>query len=384
MSEATLVLTAKGFRPFFLLGGLFAAAIVPLWLLVLTGRFAPAGPLTGMVWHAHEMLYGFTVAIVAGFLLTAVGNWTQRETVVGPWLAALTMLWAAGRVALLAMPGWGASVVDLAFLPALAIGVGRPLWLSGNRRNAAFPVLLALLWGANLAVHLDAHGVWPGVAVAANRFAVHLVVVIILVVAGRIVPMFTRNTTGVATIRSLPALDWTAIVGTATVAALQWRPDSPLLPVAAGIAAIAVAGRAWHWGARHTLREPLLWVLHVGHAWIAVGLALQALAPVVPIAPSLALHAITVGAIGMLTLGMMARVSLGHTGRPLRIRPAVGVAFAALLLVALVRVLGPLLAPALTVQWLWVSGLLWAAAFGAYTVVYTPILLAPRPDGRPG
>lgn len=389
-----MAFTAKGFRPFFLLGALFAVAIVPLWVMTLTGRFTPAGPLSGVVWHAHEMLYGYTAAILAGFLLTAVGNWTSRETAVGPWLGALAALWLAGRVAMLAIPGWFGSALDLAFLPVVAFAVARPLWLASRRdapgggsvqlHNVAFPVTLLLLWTGNLAVHLDAHGVWPGVATNANRFAVHVVVVVILLVTGRIVPAFTRNATGAAGIRNVRALDITAVVAAAVVAALQWQPASPVLPIAAGIAAVAVAARTWHWGLRHTLRDPLLWVLHAGHAWVAVGLGLEAIGPFVPLAPSLALHALTAGSIGMLTLGMMARVALGHTGRPLRVAAPVAVAFAAVLGAALLRVIGPLWAPERTLDFLWLSAFAWAAAFAVYVVVYTPILVSPRPDGRPG
>jgi len=403
-----VALTAKGFRPFFLLGALFAVVIVPLWVATLTGRFVPGGPLTGIVWHAHEMLYGFTAAILAGFLLTAVGNWTARETAVGGWLGALAALWLAGRVAMLAVPGWAGSVIDLAFLPALAFTVARPLWLahrrdrpppapglpgrpvqlSGGRgvllHNVAFPVTLMLLWTGNLATHLDAHGVWPGAATSANRFAVHVVVVVILLITGRIVPAFTRNATSVTSIRNVRSLDIAAIGAAALVAGLQWAPASPLLPVAAGVGAAAVVARTWHWGARHTLRDPLLWVLHAGHAWVAVGLGLEAAAPFVPIAPSLALHALTAGAIGMLTLGMMARVALGHTGRPLRVPKPVGIAFAAVLCAAVVRVGGPLLAPQLTIAFLWASAIAWAGGFTTYALVYAPILTGPRVDGRPG
>ncbi|MFZ5479565.1 MAG: NnrS family protein, partial [Myxococcota bacterium] len=327
-----MTLLAKGFRPFFLLAAVFGAAIVPLWLLALAGWFIPAGPLVGVHWHAHEMIHGFTVAVLAGFLLTAVGNWTGRETATGKRLGGLALGWLAGRVALLVVPGWAATVVDLAFLPALAAVIAGPIWRAKNYRNAAFPVLLLVLWAANLAAHLDAHGVLPGAAATANRAAVHVVVVIILVVTGRIVPMFTRNATGAAEIRSLPALDRVAIGATGALAVAQLVPGAGVVEAAlAGVAAVAVAGRAWGWGARHTLRDPLLWVLHAGHGWVAVGLALHALAARDLVPRALALHALTAGSIGMLTLGMMARVALGHTGRPIRARPVMGVAFAALL-----------------------------------------------------
>lgn len=378
------VLGSRGFRPFFLLGGAFAALVVPYWVLAFTGATAPAGPLAGIAWHAHEMIHGFTVAIIAGFLLTAVTNWTGRETAVGGGLWALALLWLAGRAALLAVPGPIASVIDLLFLPALAVAIGRPILRAGNLRNAAFPLLLLALWTTNLAAHLDAHGVLPGAATAAHRVAVHLIAVIILVVTGRIIPGFTRNATGVATIRNVRALDWTATLATAALALLQLATAPALQAIVAGVAAVSVLGRAWFWGARHTLREPLLWVLHAGHAFVGIGLALEALEPLVGFARSISLHAITVGGIGALTIGMMARVALGHSGRPLRVRPVIGLAFGAVILAALARVLGPLFLPSSFITWMWTAAVLWAAAFAAYVVVYAPILARPRPDGRPG
>ncbi len=371
---------AKGFRPFFLLAALFAVFAAPYWVLAFTGKVAPGGPLAGIVWHGHEMIYGFTAAVIAGFLLTAVSSWTGRETATGAPLWALVALWAAGRVGLLVIPGWVGSAVDLLFLPVLAGVIARPILSSGSRRNYGFPLLLIALALANLAVHLDAHGVWPGTAILANRVAVHVIAVILLVVAGRVVPMFTRNTTGMPT-RSYRALDGIAIVGTAAVAALQGAPSlAAALPFVAGVAALAVFGRMWGWGVRHVWGEPLLWVLHVGHAFVGLGLALEA----AQVPASMALHAITIGGIGVLILGMMARVGLGHTGRPLQAHPAVAVAFGSLVLAALIRVFGPALAPQQSVAWYWAAAILWSAAFAVHVVIYAPILLYPRPDGKPG
>lgn len=377
-------LFAKGFRPFFLLGGAFAAIIVPLWLVVLGGGFVPRGPLTGVAWHAHEMIFGFTTAIIAGFLLTAVGTWTGRTTAVGGPLAALAGVWCAGRIALVAVPGWPASAIDLSFLPILAGVLAWPLWQKGDRVNAGFPAVLGVLAGANLVVHLDALGVLTGRAIPAERLSVHLIVVIVLVITGRTVPMFTRNATG-AEVYGSPRFDAVAIASTAVLAVLQVVPAAAqVASVVAGIGAIAVVGRAIGWGVHHTARNPILWVVHVGHAWIAVGLALEAAVPWTSIGASPALHALTVGAIGTLTLGMMARVALGHTGRPIHAPPAVAVGFALVPMAALVRVIGPIVAPGRLIDWLWVAGLLWAVAFALYAATYLPILTRPRVDGKPG
>jgi uncharacterized protein involved in response to NO len=377
-------LLTKGFRPFFLLAAVFAAAIVPVWLLVLGGQLAVPGASAGAVWHAHEMVHGFTGAVLAGFLLTAVGNWTGRETLTGAPLGGLALLWLAGRVACMAAPPGPAWTVDLAFLPTLALTLAVPLWRSGDRRNAVFPALLAGAWATDLAVHADLVGLWPGVATTALRVAVHLVAVVVLVITGRIVPAFTRNATGRADIRSVPWLDATACACALAVALLQpWSPG-PLAGGVAAVGAVAVVARAGSWGASSTARNPLLWVLHAGHGWIALAFALEAAAAALPIPPSAPIHAITVGSIGTLTLGMMARVALGHTGRPLVAPRLVAAGFGAVLLAAAVRVFGPLVAPGHVVAWWWVAGALWAAAFATYAVRYAPILLGPRADGRPG
>jgi uncharacterized protein involved in response to NO len=362
---------------------------MPLWLLVLAGRAVPGAYLAGPFWHAHEMLFGFTLAVVAGFLLTAIANWTQRETAVGWPLAALAGLWIAGRVAILAadrLPAPLVALLDLAFVPALAAACARPIVLTANRRNYQFVAMLAALFLANLAMHLGALGVAPAWLRRGGVAAVDLYVVMILVVTGRIVPMFTRNATRVDAIRGQAGRDRLAVGGAVAVLALDvLGVAEPMVAAVAGATAVAVVARAATWGARHTARHPLLWILHGGHLWVAIGLALRAVAPWMPaLGGTVALHALTVGGIGGLTLGMMTRVTLGHTGRPLRVPPIVARAFAAMLAAALVRVAGPLLGPAAWLPSMIASGGLFAAAFAIYLVTYVPMLLAPRPDGRPG
>lgn len=381
---AVAVLGAKGFRSFFVLAGVQAALVVPLWLLVWTGRLALRGPLQGIIWHGHEMVHGFSVAVIAGFLLTAVGNWTGRETVTGPALVALATLWALARLALVLVPGWPGAALDLAFLPLLALALARPILATNNRRNIKFLLILAALWLANLGVWLDVAGVLPGLAVRADRAAVYLIAVIILVMAGRVVPMFTRNATGVTSLRNLAGLDAVAIGATAVVAALQLWPLPAVEPWIAGLAGVATLGRMATWGTVHTTRQPLLWVLHLGHAAVGIGLCMLALQPwLVPVG-SLPLHALTVGGIGLVTLGMMARVSLGHTGRPLAAGAAMTVSFLCVVAAVLVRVLGPWVLPAQLTTMLWIAALLWGGGFAIFTARYLPVLLAPRVDGKAG
>jgi uncharacterized protein involved in response to NO len=205
-----LALVAKGFRPFFLLAGGFAAVALVLWLTSLAGLFHPEAYFNPTYWHAHEMIFGFACAVVAGFLLTAAGNWTSRETAVGLPLVLLALLWISGRALLIwafIVPRWFVAAVDLAFLPAVAVAIGRPIIAARQWRQMPIMAALGALSLANLAMHLDVLGVLDGWQRRGSLLAVDILVFLILVVAGRVFPMFTRNATGVKTIRSLPILD---------------------------------------------------------------------------------------------------------------------------------------------------------------------------------
>ncbi len=376
-------LAEKGFRPFFLLAGLFGILSLFVWLLVLSGGARPSGYLDATYWHAHEMLFGFAVAVIAGFLLTAVGNWTQRETLTGYPLLALAALWVLGRAGLIAaplLPRGAPAVLDLAFLPVLIVVLARPLVATGNRRNFVMPAVLFMLFLANLATHLDVLGVAPGFRVRGVLVGVDIVVLVILIIAGRVFPMFTRNATGVRSIVSHPVLDGLAIGSMALLAALDAAvPDSSSTRAVAGFAGVFAALRTVGWGARYSLRVPLLWILHVGYLWIPIGLLLRAVSLLAPtFSRSLAIHALTAGAISTLCLGMMSRVALGHTGRLLSVPPTMVASFVLVTLSALLRVAGPLVLPNATLAVLVVSGGMWMAAFTLFVFVYAPILLSPR------
>lgn len=379
----------KGFRTFFLLAAAFAVAILPIWMLALLGAVDPSGYFDAMSWHAHEMLFGFAVAVIAGFLLTAVANWTQRETLVGTPLLVLAALWFTGRASLVlghVLPLWAPAACDLAFLPALAFAIGRPLVLSKNRKNFVMLALIAALWLANLTMHLDVLGVLPGMRRQGSLVAVDLVVLMIVVMAGRVFPMFTRNGTGIQAIRSLPALDAAAVASMAllTVADVV-APDRAFTPWVAAATGILALARSATWGTRHTIRTPLLWVLHVGYLWIPIGLFLRAVAAFTPSVPAaVATHALTIGGIGTITLGMMARVSLGHSGRPLTTSPTVVASFVLITLAAIARVLTPILSVLEYRTGVYAAGILWSAAFALYLVAYAPVLMAPRIDGKAG
>ncbi len=377
-------LFTKGFRPFFLAAGLFAVAILPLWLAYLFAVWTPHVALDPINWHAHEMLFGFTSAVIAGFLLTAVGNWTGRETATGLALAGLVALWLLGRVAMFfggALPPGLTAVADLAFIPTLAFTLGRPLITTRNRKNYLMLAVLAAFWVSDLVVHLDALGVLPGWRRRGVLTAVDVVVLVIVVIAGRVFPMFTRNATGVATVRSIPSLDRLSTASVAVLVLLDLAaPGSVFTPIAAGIASIFTAVRAVPWFTRQVARHPMLWVLHIGYAWIPVGLGLRAAAAITHhVPPAAATHALTVGAIGGLTLGMMARVSLGHSGRPIVAPRPMILAFALMFLAAVARVLGALAGGGIYRAGLAVGGTLWTVAFVVFVLVYAPILTTTSP-----
>jgi uncharacterized protein involved in response to NO len=382
---------AKGFRPFFLLAALYAIVMVPLWLAIVNGKLAPNEYLPPVIWHAHEMTWGFVSAVVAGFLLTAVGNWTQRETATGAPLTVLALLWVAGRLAMLfagALARGVPAAIDLAFLPALALVLARPLLAAKNRRNFVVVAILGALFAANLVVHAESLGLLPlGSARRATFLSVDLILLLIVIISGRIFPMFTRNATGVATIRNIPWLDRTCVAAMAALLVVDavTPPGARFNALLAGLVGLLAAARAIHWGARHSLRDPLLWSLHAGYAWLVVGLLLRGAAGVLGAPPSsAATHALTVGAIGTLTLGMMARVSLGHTGRLLVAPSSMIAACVAITLAALARVLVPWLAPEQYAVGLFAAGVLWVLAFAVFLAGYAVMLCRPRVDGRPG
>ncbi len=383
-------LAAKGFRPFFLLAAAFGAVVVPAWLLVLGGVLRTNAYLDATSWHAHEMVFGFAVAVIAGFLLTAVGNWTQRETAVGAPLLALSVLWVLGRIAMVAaglLPRGVPAIVDLSFLPMLVWILARPLVAAKSRRNFVMLAVLCALFAANVVVHLEALGV---VAMGSGRRAclvgIDIVVLVIQIIAGRVFPMFTRSATGVASIRTVPVVDVLTIVAMAVLTVVDvFAAESAGAAVLSGVVGVLAAVRAIHWGARYSAHQPLLWILHAGYAWIPFGLLLRTVAWFdVAVPRSLATHALTVGAIGSLTLGMMARVALGHSGCPLVVAKPIAWAFAAISAAGIARVVVPLLAPAWYFPSLVTAGALWSIAFLVFVVVYAPLLSKRRMDGKAG
>ena len=373
-----------GFRPFYLLAGAFAALSVPLWTLQFSG-WLPAPYLAGPLWHAHEMLFGYALAVVVGFLFTAGRNWSGRPTPTGAALAALALLWITGRLLVLTPFGWAAALVNSAFPLAAALGLGHALIGARNRRNYFFVGLLVLFALAQFGVHLSHLGVvelpgWIGI-----RLGLDMLLFIMAVMAGRVIPMFTNNGVPGTNARRQPALEWLALGGLVMLAAADALAlQGPVLAALLGLCAAAHLLRLGFWQPWRTLRTPLVWVLHAAYLWIVLHLALRAAAELGWLAPSIAVHALTVGGAGGLTLGMMTRTARGHTARVLRADAFDTTCYLAVHAAAAVRVLLPLLAPGAALAAIVVSALLWSAAFTLFTLRYWPVLTRARLDGKPG
>lgn len=373
-----------GFRPFYLLASLFAALSVGLWSLQFSG-WLPAPYLPAPMWHAHEMLFGFTLAVVVGFLFTAGRNWTNLPTPTGGRLAALALLWVAGRVLVLTPWTWVSALVNAAFPLAAAVALAIPFARAGVRRNYFFIALLALLAAASVAVHLDALGVLPVPGWAGIQLALDTMLFMLCVMGGRLIPMFTNNGVPGAAARRQPLLEKLALGSVlALLAADALQLPAAVVGAIAAIGAAAHLARWWLWQPWTTLRTPLVWVLHLAYCWIPLHLALRAAAAAGWTTPSASVHALTVGAIGGLVIGMMTRTARGHTARPLRADRWDVACYALVSLAAPVRVLLPLALPQWTLPAILASGLLWAAGFALYFACYWGVLTRPRLDGKPG
>lgn len=389
---------ALGFRPFFLLAGLTAVLTMASWIgwLAIHGR---GGTVTGstthfpaLLWHGHEMVYGYVPAVIAGFFLTAMPNWTGLPAIRGRALAGLVALWLAGRAVVWAggpLPPSVTAVVDCAFLPVVAGVVAVVLVRGRSTRNVPLVLVLLALAAGNVMVHLEVLGI-ADTGSLGLLLGVDATVVLMTVIGGRVIPTFTRNAlqaNGVpAPVRMRPRLDDAGNLAViAVMAADVLAPYSAVTGWIAVVAAAINAGRLSGWQGHRTLLQPILWILHAGWLWIVVGLLLKGLAILTgSLSPSTAMHALTAGAIGTLTLGMMSRVALGHTGRSLVAPRPIAVAYGLVVSGALLRVAGPPLLSALYTWVMVISGAMWMLAFVIFVGVYTPLLLRPRLDGKPG
>jgi uncharacterized protein involved in response to NO len=387
-------LFSYGFRPFFLGAAIQTVAAMSFWIVWLTTQepawMAQRGSPTA--WHAHEMVFGFGIAAVAGFLLTAVPNWTGALPLSGRPLVLLFTVWVTGRIAMTgadALPIALVAAIDLAFVPYLALLAARQLLVKPVPRNFIFLVLLVIMTAANAAYHAAVAGLISTDSVAPVRVGLLVLVVMTAIVGGRIVPAFTHNWLHLnAPDEPMPrryaALDFVAVVSVALFALCE---ISSVPAVYVGSVAVAAAlangARLVLWRGWAAWRAPIVWVLHLGYAWIVVGLTLAGAAVITPaVPPSLAMHAFGTGAVGTMVMAVMTRASLGHTGRPLVAPRPIAWAYGAVTLAALMRTFGILLAPDAYVPLLIAAGVAWITAFALFVFVYGPILTSPRLSAR--
>jgi uncharacterized protein involved in response to NO len=371
-----------GFRPFFFLAALYAGLGVPAWLVVYQSGLVLPGPFQGMAWHAHEMLFGYLAAVIAGFILTAVPNWTGRLPLSGWPLAGLVLLWMAGRVAtaIVAQPA-AAMAIDLAFPAALAAAIWREVVAGANWRNAPVAAILTLFGVANALHHAEALGLVPhGLG---TRLALGVVVLLIALIGGRIVPSFTRNWLVKQRAAHLPAPfglpDKAALAATAA-AMLFWVafPETQAAGYALVISGVLLATRLFRWTGLASWREPIVFILHAGYGWLALSVIMLGAAALWPTVPSsAALHALTAGAVGTMTLAVMTRASLGHTGREIRADGWTQAIYAAVTAGAALRVAAPFASNGYLAL-LMTGGTLWSAAFLVFAVRYAPVLWRSR------
>jgi uncharacterized protein involved in response to NO len=383
------ILFSAGFRPFFLAAAIWAAVAVPIWLVAYSSGLMPPTAMAAIIWHPHELVYGYGAAVVAGFLLTSIPNWTGRMPLQGWPLAILVALWLAGRVAVLISGVIGepaATVIDLAFPVAFLAVVAREIIAGKNWRNLPMLVALSVLLIGNLLVHLETLGLTE-TGLTGNRIGIATLLALIALIGGRIVPSFTRNwlvkfRPEIAVPAPAERRDTMALIVTAASAMLwAFLPDATFTGWILIVGGIAAGWRLSRWRGAATMREPLLLILHVGYGWLAVGLVLLGLDIVFDFMPqTTALHALTVGAIGTMTLAVMTRASLGHTGRPLMAGRWTVAIFILVSLAALLRLIS-IFGGAAMIALLHTAGCLWSVAFIIYAIAYGRILSRPRASG---
>ncbi|TNE60153.1 MAG: NnrS family protein [Alphaproteobacteria bacterium] len=375
-----------GFRPLFLLACLWAALAMGLWVVLLAGGQSLPTHFDPISWHVHEFLFGYLSAVMAGFLLTAVPNWTGRLPVTGRRLLVLVLAWVAGRLAVLFSAQIGASLtalVDLSFLALFGFVMAREIVAGKNWRNLKVLILVGLFLAGNGLFHLEAMGGASASQGIGARMGVGVAILLIMVIGGRIVPSFTRNwlarRPGVRMPAPFDRFDGISIGISAAALAIwclrpDWAPLGWLLLAAGTLQSVRLA----RWAGDRTWAEPLVVILHLGYGFVPLGFFLTGLAALCPdfMTASAALHAWTAGAIGVMTLAVMTRASLGHVGRPLAATPGIQLIYALSVLAALARIASGV--PGAPEFLLYGSAALWIGAFAAFVVIYGPLLMRPR------
>ncbi len=374
----------RGFRPFFLLGAIYSALMLLLWGGYYAGYvIPPMFVLDPVSWHAHEMVYGYTISIIAGFLLTAVANWTGGAPARQLHLLGLCLIWVSGRIVMnidFGLPLWCVQLIAVSFIPVLAVSLSIPLLKSRNKRNFVFLALLTCLCVSQVAFLIyEIH--------AAIYVALMMIMIMISLIGGRIIPAFTvaalRRSGQEAFQTPQMKMDIAALLSlVATTLCLVMAANTLFLTCAAFISAIIHVIRMRNYHSLKVLGDPMVWILHVGFLWLIIGLVLLGLSGAGSVPLSIALHALTAGAIGSMTLGMMVRVALGHTGRDLIANKSTVFCFYLMQILALMRVFGAMIMPEYTTFWITGSAALWSVCFVVYVISYAPMLMSARPDGR--
>lgn len=383
-----IIVFQTGFRPFFLAAAMFAVVGMGLWGMALHALWQPPSSLSPSGWHAHEMVFGYALAVIAGFLLTAVRNWTHQATAGGPLLLVIVACWLLARIMyalddsrLLAV----AMFMDTCFLLLLVSVLTRPVVQRRQWHNLAVLANLYVIFLAHVLYVLGWLQWLPDAGRSAIHLGLYMVLSLILVLARRVLPMFTARGTGHAPLNR-PWVDRLAqpLFLLFVMCELSGVAAWPAAALAAVLALLHTV-RLYGWYTHDIWQHPLLWVLYLACMWIIMGFAMRGMAIMADIPASLSLHAFAVGGIGMMTLGMMARVTLGHTGRDIMHPPAqLALMFAIIFVAAWVRVIFPVLFAAYTAWWMTISQLLWIGSFTVFLFVYLPMLTQPRADGRPG
>ena len=377
-----------GFRPFFLMGAAWAALAMILWVMMLSGAAPLPTAFDPVAWHAHELLFGYLGAVLAGFLLTAVPNWTGGLPVTGWPLASLVALWLIGRIAVAVsalLPPYAAMALDLALPVALAGFLLREIIVGRNWRNLPVLTLLAVWMLANAGFHLQALGDGMPAYGAELRLGLSAAILLITLIGGRIVPSFTRNWLVQRKAPQLPAVPGRAdklVLATTVLALAAWvaAPEHGMTAVLCGVAGLGHIHRLAGWQGRRAGAEPLVWVLHVAYAFVPLGFLAIAGAAVLPYPAAAAQHVWMAGGIGLMTLAGMSRASLGHAGRPLKATPAITALYLALIVSVAARFIAGFVPDQ---DWpLHLAASAWILAFGGFAVLYFPILARPKRGAR--
>jgi len=380
-----------GFRPFFLGAAGFAVLSMLVWMAVLvfggTFRFNGLAPVT---WHAHEMIYGYSLAVIAGFLLTAIRNWTDIPTLNGLPLLLLFGLWAAGRIVPFlgdAAPLACAAATDSLFLIALLIGTAGPVIRARQWEHWGILLILALFLAGNITFYLGLLHILPQGVTWGLTSGLYLILALIFTMGRRVIPTFIERGVGYPVrLKNRMWLDVSSLVIFLLFwIADLWVPNQAPVALLAGILFVLHGTRLAGWHTHGLWKKPLLWVLYLAYGSLAAGFALKAAVFVFKVSPNLAVHAFTVGGIGMMTIGMMARVTLGHTGRNV-LDPPAGLSwmFGVLFIAAVVRVVFPLIDPSHYAGWIGLSQVLWIVSFAMFLYIFSPMMLQPEVDFRGG